>query len=378
MARAAVGRTPIRWWLTAPAVAIVMFVAPLPQWAVEEFYSRDLYPWLQRGLTTLSNLVDLAVIDLLIAGLLLLVLYRVARLLIKAINESLLETFWEAIRRVVRFTSVVVIAFMLIWGFNYRRRPLEEALEGARASTPDVASLQTTIEASNAIAARLRSRGDVDLQITYVQSAADLREPMNLALEELSRTRLAPAGRPKVSLVLTPFFTLAGVNGMLDPFALESIVQPDLVPIERPFVLAHEWAHMAGHGDEAEASAIGWLACLKGPPTAVYSASVYFIMEAIGALPAGARQRALQQLDQGVRSDISAIGRRMLRENPHVQRAASRVYNKYLEANKVEDGVASYSRALSLILTPPLRDALEAYGRTTRTAPEKTVRRPAG
>ena len=45
---------------------------------------------------------------------------------------------------------------------------------------------------------------------------------------------------------MTPFFTWTGVDGMINPLALESIVHPDLLPFERPFVLAHEWAHLAG------------------------------------------------------------------------------------------------------------------------------------
>ncbi len=67
--------------------------------------------------------------------------------------------------------------------------------------------------------------------------------------------------------MLTPFFTWAGVTGMMNPFGLETIVHPDLLPFERPFVLAHEWAHLAGHADEAEASAVGWLACMNGGPS---------------------------------------------------------------------------------------------------------------
>jgi hypothetical protein len=361
MAATKVSSVPIRWWLIAPSIAIALFAVPLPPWAVEEFYSRDIYPWLQRGLTTLSNLTDVAILDVLIGVGALLLLYRCVRLAMTAVSGHLWEACWEGIRRLIRFVSVLVILFMMVWGFNYRRRPLEEFLTGPKTTTVDAVALESIIRDSDRIAAGLRSRGDVNTTISYAQAADELAGPMNAALEELSRVRLAPAGRPKVSRILTPFFTLAGVNGMLDPFALESIVQPDLLPIERPFVLAHEWAHMAGHGDEAEASAIGWLACLKGTPTAVYSASVYLIMEGASALPADARQRVLRQLDAGIRADISAISRRMLRENPQVQRAASRVYDKYLQANRVEEGVASYSRAVSLILTSPIRDALDAH-----------------
>jgi hypothetical protein len=371
MARATVSKAPVHLWLTAPIIALVLFFAPIPAWAVEEYYSRDVYPWLQRGLTTASNLVDLALIDLLIAALFVLLLFRVTRLAMLALHVSAFDALSEAGRRVLRAVGIVAIIFLLVWGFNYRRRPLEEALPGGAATRPDVAALQALITESDALAARLRSRGDVKLQISYVQTKADLELPMNVALEELSRTPLRPVGRPKFSILLNPFFTAAGVNGMLDPFVLESIVQPDLVPVERPFVVAHEWAHMAGHGDEAEASAIGWLACMKSTPTAVYSANLYVIMEAASVLPDGVRQRVLERLDAGVRSDIAAISRRMLKQNPEIQRAASRVYGKYLEANRVKDGVASYSRALSLIMTSPIRDALGAYGRSMRTGTEK-------
>jgi len=50
-------------------------------------------------------------------------------------------------------------------------------------------------------------------------------------------------------------------------------------------------------------------------------------------------------------------------QKPRVQRAAFQVYDQYLKANTVDDGTASYGRALTLILAPPLRDALNQYGK---------------
>ena len=57
--------------------------------------------------------------------------------------------------------------------------------------------------------------------------------------------RLAVTGVPKRSL-LERYFRAAAIDGMTDPFFLEIIVNPDTLPFERPFVLAHEWAHLAG------------------------------------------------------------------------------------------------------------------------------------
>ena len=141
----------------------------------------------------------------------------------------------------------------------------------------------------------------------------------------------------------------------------KDLIDECLVPFERAYVLAHEWAHLAGHADEAEASAVGWFACMHGPPALAYSASLYLVLESAGAMPPDIQRQAYSKLDAGVRADLSAIGERMRRQKPEVQQAASEVYDRYLRANRVADGAASYSRALSLILASPIHDALNEY-----------------
>jgi Protein of unknown function (DUF3810) len=79
-------------------------------------------------------------------------------------------------------------------------------------------------------------------------------------------------------------------------------------------------------------------------------------------LPPAARKVALSKLEAGVIKDLEMIARRVRQQQkPRVQRAAFRVYDEYLRANQVEDGTASYGRAVSLILSAPLRDALNDY-----------------
>ena len=55
---------------------------------------------------------------------------------------------------------------------------------------------------------------------------------------------------------------------MINPFGLEVLVNPDLPLSERPFVAAHEWAHLAGYADESEASFVGWLTCMRADAAA--------------------------------------------------------------------------------------------------------------
>ena len=360
MAKPTLNPEPVRWWVLASVIALLVLLVPIPAWIVDDFYSRDAYPWFQKIVTGATNVLPVAVLDLLLIGVLLAVLYRARRLFSVVKQRGVMDALWETFRRVVRATAVALILFTWAWGFNYRRIPLESVTPDGK-PTLSVEQLQTGMADANALASRLRPMTQRD-EGNYHSIRLDLVEPMKQALLSLNRVPLQTPGQPKFSLVLSPFFRWSGVTGMMNPFGLETIVSPDLLPFERPFVLAHEWAHLAGHADEAEASAVGWLACMKASPVAAYSASLYLIGEAASALPPAEREKAMARLDAGVRTDLDAIAERMRKEqHPRVQEATSEVYGQYLKANRVQDGVASYRRALTLVLASPFKEALSSY-----------------
>lgn len=351
---------PVRLSVIAPLLAVIVFLVPIPAWAVDDFYSRDMYPWLQGILTAVTNILPLAILDLLLVITALLVLHRMRRLYYVMRQRGVIDALWEAFRRIVRFVSVLAILFYWAWGFNYRRVPLDAILPGGAPPRLTVDMLQTGFSDAAALAARLRPLTQKD-QGNFHTIKLDLKEPMNEALTVVKRPPLVTPSEPKFSLVLTPFFRWSGVTGMINPFGLESVVLQDLLPHERPFVLAHEWAHLAGQADEAEASAVGWLACMKAGPASAYSASLFLVSETAAAMPAEARETAMARLDAGVKSDLDAIELRMRQQRPAVRRTTARVYDEYLKANRVADGTDSYGRALTLILSSPFKEALGSY-----------------
>ena len=103
------------------------------------------------------------------------------------------------------------------------------------------------------------------------------------------------------------------------------------------------------------------VAVLNGPASFAYSGALYLINETQAAMPADVRRQSLSRLDAGVRQDLVALAARLEKENPTVQRAAFRVYDEYLKANRVEDGTRSYGRALTLILSPAIIETLNTY-----------------
>ena len=347
----------VPFWLGACLIALVVAAVPVPAGMIDRFYAGDAYPILQGVVTTMSNAIPLAVLDLMLLALGLLLVAWAVRIIRVTRAHGARIAVWDVFRRVVRTASIVAILFLLMWGLNYRRTSLEVSLN-LTAPPPSADDLQSAVLEANDLAGRLQASLASSEAPSFDDLLRRLPGPFGAALRQLNRPPLSVPGRPKYSLLLTPYFTAAGIDGMIDPLALESVVNPELLPVERSFVLAHEWAHLAGAADEAEASAIGWLACMKGDAALAYSASLYLIGEAGSSLPRDRWRAVAGRLDPAVRRDLDAIARRVQREQPVVQRTAARVYDTYLKANRVGDGVASYSRALTLILSPTLRAAL--------------------
>jgi hypothetical protein len=106
----------------------------------------------------------------------------------------------------------------------------------------------------------------------------DLADGFARADRDLGSRSAPVAARPKVTL-FDLYFRRAGVEGMTDPYFLETLVQRDLLPFERPFVIAHEWSHLAGFADESEANFVGWLTCLRGSVADQYSGWLFLYGE---------------------------------------------------------------------------------------------------
>ena len=161
-----------------------------------------------------------------------------------------------------------------------------------------------------------------------------------------------PTGRPKKSL-LGLYFRAAAIDGMTDPIFLEVILNPDLVPIELPDVLAHEWSHLAGYADESEASFLAWLTCLRGDDLARYSGWLAAYRRAVNVLPRDVRA-SLPQLEEGPKADLRAIAARLGRSSRVVREAARGAYDSYLKANRIPEGIENYDAVIQLMLATSL------------------------
>jgi hypothetical protein len=335
--------------LAAVIAAAALAIVPLPPALVESGYATTFYPLLQRSLTPLSNRVPVAVLDALLIGL----GAAVAVALIRAIRQS---WRWRSVGPLARTAAHLAavgaglyIVFLVLWGFNYRRVTMPErlVLDRATPSSEDVVRLGLqAVDAMNSLygAAHRAPQSDDEWR------NMDLRNAFAVVQRELSESPPAVPGRLKHSM-LGPYFRWTGVDGMINPFALEVLVNPDLLPFERFFVAAHEWGHLAGYADEAEANFVGWLTCIRASPAAQYSGWFYLYWQISGEVNGAERGRMNGALGAGPRADVNAVIARLRRgEVPALQSASWKVYDQYLKANRVEAGIRSYGAVVTLIL----------------------------
>lgn len=334
--------------LLAVVGAALLAAVPLPSAWVERWFSTGIYAVVQPLVSSVTSLLPVALLDLLLLAAAVWVARAVVRV-VRARGHRLRELGVQ-LRRVVVLGAAVYLVFLAMWGLNYRRPPITARL--------DYSAARVTSDAVTALAR------EAVRELNRLHPSAHAALAASPGLEAV-RLRLAPAfvqaqraiamdwtaapARPKHPLV-APFFRWAAVDGMINPLGLEVLLNPDLLPVERPAALAHEWAHLAGWARESEASYLAWLACQRGDEAAQYSGwlALYWYLRA--DLPPTVRGGIERELAAGPRDDLNAIAARVTGAHDLVQQASWQAYDTFLKVNRVEEGVESYSEVVKLVV----------------------------
>ena len=355
--------------LSACAAAIM----PIDAGAVEQRYSTSIYPDIQRLVTPVSNLVPFALFDVMTVVAVVLLCAAIAMAISRARAERRFQPVGALAMSLVTATALLYLAFLAVWGLNYRRVPMSErlVLAAQAPSTEQVMKLGfESIRHMNRLHAKAHTvgwqpdpRSDQSLVDAYTSVQA-----------QLGGAAAAVPGRLKWT-IFGPYFRWTSVDGMVDPFALEVMANPDLLPYERTFVAAHEWAHLAGFADESEANFVAWLTCVRASVPAQYSAWLSLYWQIGGEVDRENRQRLWDAVAEGPRRDVQAISDRLQRgQLPFLRNASWRIYDRYLRANRVEEGIRSYGQVINLVLRARFEDGWVPVRRTNE--PLRSPSRP--
>lgn len=347
--------------------AIGAAVAGAPPAAVG-LYGDRVYPALQAVVTPLSNRVPIPLFDALLALLIVLAVWAVAR-----VGRRAWRT--RSIRPIVRTGAVAAVVaaglylwFLVLWGYNYRRPGVEAALPAFHADRSTPAMVRRLAE----LAVSRSNRLHAEAHRTGFPAIDEVPRPLLESLHEvegrLGRARPTAVSRPKRPWT-TPYMRAVGVSGMLAPWFLETYLNPDLTGPERPYVLAHEWAHLSGFAPEEDASFVGLLTAMgAADPASQYSAWLFLASEAAMRLPPGTREQVLAGLDDGPRDDLRAIAARLQSRVPWLDQASWVAYDHAIKSQGAEEGVGGYGRVIDLVLGSGVLTEMDAEPREPASA----------
>lgn len=307
---------------------------------VEPVYSRGLYTILTRGLTSLTNLFSFSLSEL--------ALYLFILAVLVLIFDTIRRREWKRnLIMLVRLLALGVVWFYLSWGLNYSRLPIAEQLHLPKMPTDSLAlrtevlwSLQTTNTLWRQMPAWNLEILDREMESCY------RRIFEKLPLELMPGTR-----RPKFLLV-PALFNYTQTSGMFGPFLHEVHLNSELLPVELPFVLAHEKAHQMGFARESEANLLAVLVCLASADSAInYSAHFALVAKfARLATQFSDGDSLIKTLRPEVKADFKAVRARYQKFAGPISEFSSATYDAYLKANQIKTGVANYGEVVELVM----------------------------
>ena len=332
------------FWPLALLVSLFVLVQALSRFpgAVETGYTRFIYAGLTAFLTGITGRVPFSISEI--------SLYLATGGVVFLIARSIRRRAWQAgVTALGQFLAIVLAWFYLGWGLNYFRLPVDEQLGFANEhAEPDSLALRQNLEwsltATNTtwrqVPAWKIDRLDDEIEACYKRVYEALRLP------------LMPGKRPPKFPLISGVLNYTLTSGIFGPFWHEIHLSSSLLPIELPFVLAHEKAHQMGYARESEANFLAALVCLASADSSVQY-SGYFALLGSFFRRAGEfsdRDSLLHAIRPEVRADFKAVRERVQKYQGAVSEVSWKTYDTYLRVNKVEGGTKNYGDVVSLMI----------------------------
>ena len=310
----------------AMATFLMSWAAVFPPEKVESSYSRWIYPAFSTGFSFVTDAVPFSWLDVCIPVVLAVLVY------------SLIRRRW---RLLIAVSSVLYLWFFWSWGLNYHRLSVADRMHLSSANLNEADRQRFSDLAVRELNRLWPLASKSPLEWAQVSSMASGRVERVVAVIDGTTWR-APK-RVKWSLFAGPWYQVAGIDGMFNPFGQEPLVVKTALPFELPFLMSHELAHVGGVANEGDANLVGVLATIASDdPRFQYS----------GWLEIWRYLRIPQsRLDPGPQADLRAIRERVLAHQIRsVSNIQSAVLDAHLKANAVPDGIRSYSDFLAVAI----------------------------
>lgn len=334
----------IRWILPLLFIMYIMLCRYDSAWA--EGYARFVYPSVSVGLSMFSSLFPFSLEEVLVVMVLTwLVLYPVWKRKKRASWKSI-------IGREAEVLVWIYIWFYMAWGLNYFRYSIYTRLQ-----------VSPVVYNEEHFLAFLSDYTD-SLNTTYMNYARVDEEALEQEVKTFYRNLPSTIGLvvpedcqiPKY-FTFTPLYSGVGVLGSMGPFFAEAQLNADLLPVQLPFTYAHEYSHLLGVSNEAEANYWAYRVCTESSnPQMRYSGYFglfpYVLVNAHALLEKEKYELWLKTVRPEVIAEYNAKRTYWQeRYSPLVGTVQDYMYNLFLKGNEIPSGKKNYAEVIGILLS---------------------------
>ena len=335
------------------SLIIKMIADRNPSWT-ESWYSNGIFPWIRQSLDLIHGIIPFPLFYVSLVALLVWVSYLTYRMVVRVKGGSWIVAISRFSLQLIGVIGLVLTCFYWLWGYNYSRSSLEDALD----ITLSGLNLQQTLDeyrwTTDQIIQLTDSEGIAQWRMNGFDFTPEVEDKIRSGIAEvLSSFNLPNKGKVPLRFI-NPKGTLLRINtaGFYWPFTGESHVDDGMYPLQWPYVIAHELFHGFGISDEGDCNFLALLACLNANSDQIkYSGLVgywRYVASDLHYLVGDDYKEYYQDLPNTFQQDLTKI-REHLDQYPDVMpRLRNMVYNSYLKSQGVSEGMKSYSRVVML------------------------------
>ena len=312
-----------------------------------DVYTAKLYPIIGRALASLSNPIPFSMDGIFV---LLCIAWLIAYPIYAIVYQKRRKR--ATLLRMAEFLLWLYAWFYCAWGLNYAQSNIFQRMKMVPMS-PDTATFRN-------FAYRYADSLNATFTLNFPHEDETM-ERIQQGYRQLNSTQMGinrPFNRhprPK-TMLLSPLSSMAGVTGSMGPFFCEFTINADVRPHNFPSTCAHEYAHSLGIANEGEANFYSYIICTHASNKALRFSGYYQIFF-----------HMLQQVDdllgpseyktfiKHIRPEIIRLAQSdrsywLSRRSPIIDTTQRFIYDLYLQSNRVDGGIKSYSGVMAIIM----------------------------
>lgn len=321
---------------------------------IERYYSKGIYPVVERILATMSRQVPFTLME------------RFVIIMAIIIVISVIATVYYGIKGPRKRSVTIgllllllliynILFYQLLWGLNNYRIPIEDQFgleQGAIQEETLADTYNYMVESANRYGELVHGAGL--LEAMTFESMAKESTKGYVQLEKEGFIKALPS-TPVKPLLISPWMTSSGYTGIYLYLFSEPSINQDIPMSMMPFTAMHELAHQQGYASESDANFMGFMSCVYHP-NIVFKYSAYLSgMTYVGnALYRTDPERFIALQEQQNTYVTEDIHNKQVFWEKHVIERNERIQNnlndRFLKANNQPDGVANYSNVTQLLV----------------------------